>query len=229
MAKQTYKEKYPAAFPTLTPEQMAVVAEVGVRQTYPDGAVLFRAGEVAFKFLVLLEGEIAILDHSGETPQTVLVHYAGEFTGDLANLAGRSSNVEAVARGPVEVYEISGPDLRRLLQERPGLSETLLNAFIARSRGITESNFTGLRLIGSQYAQDTFRLRDFWPKTGCSLPGSTPNRTPRWKPGCRCWPFSPARRPLWLSARSGSCATLPTGNWPTGSASGRLSAKTCMT
>jgi thioredoxin reductase (NADPH) len=136
MTKQTYKDKYPVAFPILTPEQMAVVAEVGVRQTYPDGAVLFQAGEVAFKFLVILQGEIAIIDHSGGTSQTVLVHYAGEFTGDLANLAGRSSNVEAVARGVVEVYEISGPQLRRLLQERPALSETLLNAFIARSRGL---------------------------------------------------------------------------------------------
>jgi thioredoxin reductase (NADPH) len=164
MALQPYKEKYPVAFPTLTDEQMVVVAQIGVRQTYPDGTVLFKAGEVEFKFLVLLAGEIAILDHSGGAPVTVLVHQAGEFTGDLANLAGRSSNVEAVARGQVDVYEISGPDLRRLLQERPNLSETLLSAFIARSRGLTESNFTGLRLIGSQYDQDTFRLRDFLAK-----------------------------------------------------------------
>jgi thioredoxin reductase (NADPH) len=196
MAKQTYKEKYPVAFPTLTREQMAIVAEVGVKQTYPDGAVLFRAGEVAFKFLVLLEGEIAIVDHSGGTPQTVLVHYPGEFTGDLANLAGRSSNVEAVALGAVEVYEISGPDLRRLLQERPGLSETLLNAFIARSRGITENNFTGLRLIGSKYAQDTFRLRDFLAKNRVLFTWIDPEQDPQMEAWLSLLAVQPGETPI---------------------------------
>jgi thioredoxin reductase (NADPH) len=196
MPKQSYKERYPVAFPTLTPEQMAIVAEVGVRQTYPDGAVLFQAGEVAFKFLVLLQGEIAILDHSGGTSQTVLVHYAGEFTGDLANLAGRSSNVEAVARGTVEVYEISGPELRLLLQERVALSETLLNAFIARSRGISENNFTGLRLIGSQYAQDTFRLRDFMAKNRVLFTWIDPEKDPHMEAWLSLLAVGPGEMPI---------------------------------
>ena len=44
----------------------------------------------------------------------------------------------------------------------PGLSDIILQAFIARRQLLRESpNFMGLRVIGSRYSPDTFRVRDF--------------------------------------------------------------------
>ncbi len=164
MSEQNFKEKYPAAFPKLNDGQIAAIAEIAECKTYQDGEVLFRAGEVEFKFHVIKSGEIEIVDRSGDEPRTMLAHEAREFTGDVANLAGRTSNVDAIARGTTEVYEICSEDLRHIISEKPILSDIILQAFIARAQALDEMDFMGLRVIGSQYSQDTFRIRDFLQK-----------------------------------------------------------------
>jgi len=51
------------------------------------------------------------------------------------------------------------------LNQCPGISDIILQAFIARRQLLRESpNFTGLRVIGSRYSPDTFRVRDFLSK-----------------------------------------------------------------
>jgi thioredoxin reductase (NADPH) len=52
--------------------------------------------------------------------------------------------------------------LKQVLNQRPALSDLVLQAFIARRQLLRESSeFTGLRVIGSRYSPDTFRVRDF--------------------------------------------------------------------
>jgi thioredoxin reductase (NADPH) len=92
----------------------------------------------------------------------IVVHRKGEFTGDVSHLTGLPSVVSAIARGDCEVYEISSEALRRALNQCPGISDIILQAFIARRTLLRES--IGLRLIGSRYSQDTFRIRDFLTK-----------------------------------------------------------------
>ena len=160
-----YKRKYPTAFPHLDEKQQAIIEEFAECKTYSDGEHLMRAGDTEFKFHVIKSGRVQVLDRSSGTARTILVHEAGEFTGDLANLAGRASNVDAIALGETEVYEICKPNLQHIIGERPNLSELILQTFIARSRALNErEDFTGLRVIGSQYSQDTFRIRDFLSK-----------------------------------------------------------------
>ena len=67
--------------------------------------------------------------------------------------------------GRCEVYEVSGDALRQILNQCPDLGDIILQAFIARRQLLRESpDFTGLRVIGSRYSQDTFRVRDFLAK-----------------------------------------------------------------
>jgi thioredoxin reductase (NADPH) len=122
-------------------------------------------GDRDFKFFIVKAGEIEILDHSGETPKTVVVHGKGQFTGDVSHLTGRASVIRAVARGECVVAEVSGDALRGALNQCPTLSDILLQAFIARRQLLRESgDFVGLRVIGSRYSTDTFRVRDFLAK-----------------------------------------------------------------
>jgi len=49
-----------------------------------------------------------------------------------------------------------------VLNQCPGIGDIILQAFIARRQLLRESpNFIGLRVIGSRYSPDTFRVRDF--------------------------------------------------------------------
>ncbi len=155
------------AFPLLTGEQIAKLAhcvESSLRR-FEDGQTLFKAGEHDMKFFIVKSGEVEILDPTGDKPKTVTIHRPGEFTGDVSQLTGRPAVVTAVARGACETYEVSGESLRLILNRCPELSDIILQAFIARRQLLTESGeFIGLRVIGSRYSQDTFRIRDFLAK-----------------------------------------------------------------
>src|SRR5438132_9881434 len=114
------------------------------------------------KFFVVKSGEVDIVDLSGDEPKTLTVHRKGQFTGDVSHLTGARAVVSAIARGPCEVIEITGDALRRVLNQCPDLSDIILQAFIARRQLLRQSpDFTGLRVIGSRYSADTFRVRDF--------------------------------------------------------------------
>ena len=159
-----YKARFPLAFPKLNESQLKTISELAERHTYENGEYLFHSGEIEFKFHVVISGKIEIIDRSGLEPKVLLVHDPGEFTGDLANLSKRSSNADARALGKVVVFEICQEELRKIIAERPELSETILNAMIVRSQALSETDFKGLSLIGSLSNRDTFRIRNFLSK-----------------------------------------------------------------
>jgi thioredoxin reductase (NADPH) len=155
------------AFPTLDEAQIAELGRFAdaVPRLYRDGQTLVAVGERDFKFLVVKSGEVEIVDHSGDEPKTIVVHHPGQFTGDVSLLTGGRAMASAVARGDCEVYELTREALRQVLNQRPALGDLLLQAFIARRQLLRESpEFTGLRVIGSRYSPDTFRIRDFLAK-----------------------------------------------------------------
>lgn len=152
------------AFPVLTEAQTAQAANcttLAPRQCR-DGETLIAVGDRAFKFFIVKSGEVEILDYSGGEPKTIAIHRPGQFTGDVSHLTGMPAIFSAIARGGCEVFEISAEALRGLLNQCPGLSDIILQAFIARRQLLRESpDFVGLRVIGSRYSADTFRVRDF--------------------------------------------------------------------
>ncbi len=152
------------AFPVLDADQIAQIASCAkvARKQYRDGEVLIHVGERSFKFFVVESGQIEMLDYSGDAPKTIVVHQKGQFTGEISYLSGTPAIVTAIARGDCQVYEVSQESLRAVLNRCPGLGDIILQAFIARRQLLRESpEFVGLRVIGSRYSPDTFRVRDF--------------------------------------------------------------------
>jgi thioredoxin reductase (NADPH) len=152
------------AFPVLDDAQIAQAGQCTtlLPRLCKDGETLISVGDRAFKFFIVKSGEIEILDYSGDEPKTITTHRKGQFTGDISHLTGMPAIFTAIARNGCEVFEISGEALRHLLNQCPALSDIILQAFIARRQLLRESpNFIGLRVIGSRYSPDTFRVRDF--------------------------------------------------------------------
>ena len=155
------------AFPKLTEEQITQLARYAgaSTKTFHAGEALFRAGDRDPRFFVIKSGELEIIDVTGDQPKTIRVQGPGDFTGDVGHLTGSPKVVSAIARSDCEVYEMSEAELRKVLNQDPELSDLILQAFIARRQLMRESpEFTGLRVIGSRYSRDTFRIRDFLAK-----------------------------------------------------------------
>ena len=75
------------AFPKLTPEQIQALqgcTRASVRRC-ADGEVLITSGDRRFKFYVVKSGQIAVVDDSGDSPKTIVVHGPGAFTGEVAH------------------------------------------------------------------------------------------------------------------------------------------------
>ncbi|WP_165252825.1 FAD-dependent oxidoreductase [Paludisphaera soli] len=157
------------AFPVLDEVRMAAFDRCPLTRLrrYRDGERLFEAGDRECKLDVVRSGEVEIRDESGETPKVIVVLRPGQFTGDVAQLAGSPALVAGVARGETEVYEVSPEALRDLLNLHLDVADIILQAFIARWRYLREpGRFTGLRVIGRRDSPETFRVRTFLAKNG---------------------------------------------------------------
>jgi thioredoxin reductase (NADPH) len=155
------------AFPKLGPEQMAALERCAGAsfKRYRNGQKLIEVGERDFKFFVIRSGAIEVLDESSDPPKTIVIHEAGEFTGDVSHLTGGPSLVSALARGDCAVYEVSTEGVREILNRFPELGDLILQAFIARRQLLRQpGHFTGLRVIASRYSRDTMRILDFLSK-----------------------------------------------------------------
>jgi thioredoxin reductase (NADPH) len=156
------------AFPTLSENQLASLGHCPLCKLkhYRDGEILFAACARAWNFYIIKSGKVEIVDESADQPRTIVVHTAGQFTGEVGQLsAGGRAPVSAVARGECKAYEVSSDALRQILNDHPALGDLILQAFIARRQLLREpGTFTGMRVIGSRYSADTFRIRDFLSK-----------------------------------------------------------------
>ena len=156
-----------SALPVLDEAQMAALGHCAGASLkhYTAGQKLIEVGQRDFKFFVVKSGEIEVVDESGEATRTIAVLGRGEFTGDVAHLTGGPSLLSAFARTPCEVYEMSAEGVREVLNRFPDLGDVILQAFIARRHLLSQApHFTGLRVIGSRYSRDTWRIRDFLTK-----------------------------------------------------------------
>ncbi len=150
------------AFPTFNHDQLSVVAEVGELVRFETNQVLIRQGQKGYPFYVIKSGSVRIVEIVNGTEALIVNHSSGEFTGDVDMLTGRSAVISAIANEPVVAYQLCAGRLRKLLSERPAVSDMLLDAFQIRRKLLEASSFVGVRIVGQANTAETSRLREFF-------------------------------------------------------------------
>jgi thioredoxin reductase (NADPH) len=154
------------AFPVLKATDLAALAARGQMREVKAGEVLFREGDRNLSFFVVLEGGVEITEQSRGTSHSVVIHHAGQFTGDVDVLSGRAVLVTGTVVQDGKVIQLSSADLRRAVDELPELGETIIKAFLTRRTLLLGEGFMGVPIIGSRFSPDTHRLRDFAARNG---------------------------------------------------------------
>ena len=118
----------------LTPGQIEALMPYGKELRVQTGEFLFDARSVVDSFYVVLEGEVEIsrLDGAEEIP--LLTHMAGEFTGGLAVLTGRSSVHRARAGAPSRVLQVDSETFRSVAVEVPEVADVFISVLARRMR-----------------------------------------------------------------------------------------------
>ena len=155
------------AFPTLAAEEIGRLRRFGKLRRASDGEALARVGEPGLGFSIVLSGRIAVTqaDQFGHRAP-IVTHGPGSFTGELAQLSGRPSLVDAHAVGEVEVLAIDPGRLRAVLVAEAALGERIMRALILRRMGLLESGAGGPVIIGHADNGDVLRLEGFLARNG---------------------------------------------------------------
>jgi thioredoxin reductase (NADPH) len=148
-------------FPALTEAQIARLLPLGKRRNVQKGELLFEQGSSDAQFYVVLRGALQVVRPLMDREELVVVHHAGEFTGETNMLSGRRTLVKCFASEEGQVLELHRDVLKSLVLTDSELSDILMRAFILRRVGLLEAGYGDVVLIGSVHSADTLRLREF--------------------------------------------------------------------
>src|SRR5215208_3474397 len=146
--------------PTLREDQIEILGRYGQTRKTKVGDVLFRAGDTSNDFIVILEGEVEVIDDFAGGARTLGVFHASRFLGELNMLTGQAMYCSAMVRKDGKVLAIARERLKEVIAEEPNLSDIILKAFLAR-RAYMMRNGLGLRIVGSRHSDAATRLREF--------------------------------------------------------------------
>ena len=159
--------RYAQMFPILSPAEIDRLRRFGEVRRCPAGARVVRTGELSPGMLVVLSGELAVSQHNvlGRT-EPIVTHERGGFMGELAQLSGRPSLVDAVAVKPAEILVIPSRSLRDVLVAEAELGERIMRALILRRVGLLEAGLSGPVIVGHAGSADVLRLAEFLRRNG---------------------------------------------------------------
>jgi thioredoxin reductase (NADPH) len=147
--------------PELTPEQVRRLAPLGKKEWLAQGTILFDEGDHGIDFFVILSGAVEICQYAEGGMRSIVRPGPGQFIGDPSTLTGRAAVVQARVAEDAEVLRIPPEHFHRIVVEDSELSDLILRTFLARRSALIAGGFGSIKVIGSRYARDTHRLREF--------------------------------------------------------------------
>src|SRR5580698_62285 len=154
-------------FPALDPSEVTRLLRFGYTRCFTDGEYLLRTGEIGSGVMLVTSGRVVVAprdDAVGRGP--IYMHGPGSFVGELAQLSGHPSLVEAQAKGPVEALILEPQALRHLLLEEADLGERIMRAIILRRVGLLQEGIGGPVIVGRAEDRNVLRLEGFLARNG---------------------------------------------------------------
>ena len=144
--------------PVLDAAQLEVLRRYGREQNMGAGDVLFADGDVTYDLIVVLDGQVQIVEHRGQPGETVIATYGrAQFLGEIGLLTGQRAYLSAVASTAGRVLRVPPAQVRVVMAQELGLSELIMRTFLLRHSILTGLG-AGLTLIGSRFDPGTRRL-----------------------------------------------------------------------
>ncbi len=157
----TTDESGAEAWPTLTADQLVELAPFGREIAVDAGNYLYRAGDLAPCFFVVLEGAAEIV-REGVDEVIIATHGEGRFVGELNLVTGQRPYLSARISRPGRVLCIEPDDFRQLMSTKPDLSDVIFKAFVRRRELLRSGLAAGaITIIGSQFSPEALALRAF--------------------------------------------------------------------
>jgi thioredoxin reductase (NADPH) len=150
----------PFLAPALGSEQLTLLRRYGQERETTAGQVLFREGDLAYDFIVVVSGAVTVGDHDAGVARELAILGPGRFVAELGILTGERVFATAVVREPGSVLVIPADRLHEVIAQDQQLSDVILQVMLRRRQWFIQER-AGLQILGSGTSMDARRLRDF--------------------------------------------------------------------
>jgi thioredoxin reductase (NADPH) len=154
----------PGSDPYLSPpvdaEQVALLSRYGQERPTAAGQVLFREGDRAYDFIVVLSGAVTVVDHEAGVERELATLGPGRFVAELSILTGERVFATAMVSEPGSVLVVPADRLQEVIAQDQGLSDVIVQTALRRRQWFLQMG-GGLQIIGSRSSPDARRLREF--------------------------------------------------------------------
>jgi thioredoxin reductase (NADPH) len=157
-------------FPVLDAGQIETAKRFasGPARDFAPGEVVYDAGVANAPAWLVLKGSIDVVRRDGLKRETfITTHHAGQFSGEVSQLAGRQSL--AAGRAGAEgctALPFDAAHVRALMVGSAEIGEIMMRAFILRRIGLLEQGGSGSVLVGAPSSPDLVRLQGFLGRNG---------------------------------------------------------------
>ena len=157
-------------FPVLDAGQIEMAKRFasGPARDFAPGEILFDVGERHAPAWLVLKGSIDVVRRDGLDRKAAITSLcAGQFSGEVSQLAGRESlaSGRAGADGCVAL-PFDAAHVRALMIGSAEVGEIMMRAFILRRVGLIEAGGAGSVLVGDPASPDLVRLQGFLGRNG---------------------------------------------------------------
>jgi len=150
------------AFPVLSETDLARVSRFGTVQRYKRSTRIFAVGDPGPGMYVVLKGAMALSQRDGmERVVPIMTLERGGFSGEVAQLSGGHTLVDAYADEDLEAILVPPAQLRALIIAEADLGERIVRALILRRVALIETGAGGPVLMARPESPELLRLQNF--------------------------------------------------------------------
>ena len=131
-AQDPYTQPEDVSSPTLTAAELAELAPFGYERAVEVGDTLFRAGDAAYDFAVVLEGEVEVVRPDDTGDVVIVTHGPGRFLGELSLVTGERPYLTARVARAGQVLVIEPDAFKRMMSSKPDVADIIFGALVAR-------------------------------------------------------------------------------------------------
>src|SRR5262245_12834270 len=150
----------PFLSPPLDGEQLALLRRYGQERATRVGQVLFREGDRAYDFIVVLSGAVSVVDHEAGVVRELATLGPARFVAELNILTGERVFVTAVVKESGSVLVVPVNRLQEVIAHDQQLSDVIVQVILRRRQWFLQRR-AGLQIFGSRTSPDARRLREF--------------------------------------------------------------------
>ncbi|HMK10357.1 MAG TPA: FAD-dependent oxidoreductase [Acidimicrobiales bacterium] len=146
------------AFPDLDDTQLSIAASLGTRRQVRAGEILFSPEDDHYDWIVILRGAVEVIGANGEV---ITRHGARRFLGEVSLVTRQRPYLTARVAEPSEIVVVPADVFRAHVMTDVRLSDTVLEAFLARRAVLLAAAADTLKIIGSTFTPASMALREY--------------------------------------------------------------------